>query len=252
MSRFWELVIKGIPIGISNTLPGISGGTMALILGIYDQLVNGIKKINLTVLIPILFGAIIGVIGGSKVIVNLLELQPGFTVAFLLGLILTSSKVTAKEIEDLNLKTIILFILGLIIAYHYSIDIDSVVSRADISLFKFFWGGAIGSVAMILPGVSGGTLLIMLGLYQNVLQAIINFDILVLFSFGGGVGVGLLGFSWLLSYLLAKWRSFLMAFLTGLILGSIRTVIPNQLGVMEFVGFILGFLSIWFLDKREV
>ncbi|WP_018249154.1 DUF368 domain-containing protein [Orenia marismortui] len=252
MNQFWELLIKGIPIGISNTLPGISGGTMALVLGIYDRLVNGIKKINLRILIPILFGAVIGVVGGSKVIVGLFDLQPGFTMAFLLGLIFTSSKVTIKEIDKFNFKTIALFIVGLIIAYYYSIDIDSAASGADISWLKFFWGGAIGSVAMILPGVSGGTILIMLGLYQNVLQAITNFDIPILFSFGLGVAVGLLGFSWLLSYLLDRWRSLLMALLTGLILGSMRTVIPDQIGILEIVGFLLGFLSIWILDKREV
>ncbi|OCL25336.1 DUF368 domain-containing protein [Orenia metallireducens] len=252
MNDFWQLVIKGIPIGISNTLPGISGGTIALILNIYEKLINGIKRINFKILIPVGLGAVIGVLFGSKVITGLLESDyRGFLVAFLLGLIFASSKVTAKEVEKFNLKTIALALLGLGLAYRYSIDIDSAQAMQEANLFKFFWGGAIGSVAMILPGVSGGTILIMLGLYQGVLQAITTLDLPIIIFFGFGVVAGLLSFSWILSYLLEHYNSLLMAFLTGLILGSMRSVIPNQIGFLEIIGFVLGVLLILWLDKRE-
>ncbi len=251
MNEFFELLIKGIPIGISNTLPGISGGTMALVLGIYDRLVNGIKKINFRILIPIFIGAVIGVLGGSKLIVNLLEIYPGFTTAFLLGLIFASSKVTFDEIEEFDLPTILLVIIGILLAIFYSVDINSTKITGDLSYLQLFFGGAVGSVAMILPGISGGTILIMFGLYQGVLEAINTFNLPFLMVFGGGVVVGLLAFSWLLSYLLDRFRSLLMALLTGLILGSIRSVIPATFGFEELIGFMLGVLIIYLLIKND-
>jgi len=252
MNDFLELLIKGIPIGISNTLPGISGGTIALVSGIYERLINGIKRINLRVLVPVGAGALLGVLLGSKVITGLLESSyRGFLIAFLLGLIFASSKVTARQIESFNVKTVGLVLLGLFIAYFYSVDIDTKISVEGISLFKFFFGGAIGSVAMILPGVSGGTILIMLGLYQGVLQAITTLDLPIIISFGFGVVVGLLSFSWVLSYLLEHYNSLLMAFLTGLILGSMRSVIPDPIGLLEVIGFVLGVILILWLDRGE-
>ncbi|MGM0501694.1 MAG: DUF368 domain-containing protein [Bacillota bacterium] len=263
-AEFVELFIKSIPIGMSNTLPGISGGTMALVLKMYDRLINGIKKINLKVLLPVVLGAVVGVGVGAKVVTVLLQSNPGLITAFLLGLILASSKVTYVQIEEINWQTIGLFICGLAVALFYSIDINAASSLAGISPLKVLIGGAIGSTAMILPGISGGTVLIMLGLYQGVLTAIssvlnpmislkiseIPIDQLkILLFFGMGVGGGLLLFSWLLSYLLNNFRSLLMAALTGLILGSMRSVIPQQLGIKEIIGFLLGVGVIYILDK---
>ncbi len=252
MKGFWELFIKGMPIGISNTLPGISGGTIALVLGIYDRLINGIKKLKLKILIPIGIGAISGVLLSSKLITGLLESNyRSFLIATLLGLIFASSKVTADQVDKFDLKAIILALVGLILAFFYSVDINTTIVTTDILLIKFFIGGAVGSVAMILPGVSGGTILIMMGLYEAVLAAISNFNLLKLASFGTGVGVGLLGFSWVISFLLDRYRSLLMAFLTGLILGSMRSVIPQQFGMLEVVGFLIGVMIIWLLDRNR-
>ncbi|HKL75360.1 MAG TPA: DUF368 domain-containing protein [Halanaerobiales bacterium] len=251
MSRFWEFFIKGMPIGISNTLPGVSGGTMALVLKIYDELVNSIKKLNLKVLIPIGLGAVVGVFLSSTLIINLLENFNLFMTAYLMGLILASAKVTYNEIADFNLFSIILVAVGLIFAYFYSVDINGAVNSESISLIKYFSGGAIGSVAMILPGISGGTILVMLGLYQSVLTAISNFDFMIIIVFGLGVAFGLLIFSWLLSYFLNNYRSLLMALLTGLIIGSTRSVIPPQLTFSVITGFLLGIGSIYLLLKVE-
>ncbi|WP_027338914.1 DUF368 domain-containing protein [Halonatronum saccharophilum] len=253
MKGFWEYLIKGIPIGMANTLPGVSGGTVALILRIYERLINSIKNLNLRMLIPIGIGAVIGVGVSSKLIIGLLESNlRGFMLALLLGLIFASSKITADQVENFNFKSIFLAIVGLIFTYFYSIDIDTVVLTSDISLARFFFGGTIGSIAMILPGVSGGTLLIMLGLYQGVLEAISTLNIIVLLVFGFGVGVGLLIFSWTLSYLLNRYNSPVMAFLTGLILGSMRSVLPDSLGLLEIIGFVLGGFIIWRLDKNRI
>ena len=265
LEEFIELFLKSIPIGMSNTLPGISGGTMALVLKMYDRLVNGIKKINLKILIPVVLGAVCGVGVGAKVVTSLLETQPGLITAFLLGLILASSKVTFVQVKEYNWKTIGLFFLGLTLALTYSVDISAGSGAVEVSWLIVLLGGAIGSTAMILPGISGGTVLIMLGLYERILAAIsavldpvlalqLNAlplsELKLLIAFGFGISGGLLLFSWLLSYLLNNFRSLLMAALTGLILGSMRSVIPNQLGFKEIIGFSLGILLIYLLDRQ--
>ncbi|MBM7623813.1 DUF368 domain-containing protein [Sporohalobacter salinus] len=249
MNKFLKLFIKGIPIGISNTLPGVSGGTMALVLDIYDDLISGIKKIRLSIVGPIFFGAMIGVLGSSKIITSLLESYPNLIKAFLLGLIFASSKVTFKQVKKINLKTISLCLVGLLLALMYSVELDSVTKAGALSYFKIFFGGVIGSVAMILPGVSGGTVLIMLGLYEGVLEAITTFNLSVIAIFGLGVGSGLLIFSQILFFLLNNFRSLLMAFLTGLILGSMRSVISFQLGIGVVISFILGVIIIQLLSE---
>ncbi|MGM0472321.1 MAG: DUF368 domain-containing protein [Bacillota bacterium] len=251
MNYFLELFLKGIPIGMSNTLPGISGGTMALVLGIYDRLIKSLKRIQLTVLIPIFLGAVAGVLGSSTVITVLLTNYPNLVKAFLLGLIFASSKVTYDQVERFNLKRIGLAVIGLCFAYFYSIELSGSANSAALSYVRVFGGGAVGSIAMILPGISGGTVLIMLGLYQGVLEAISNFNLVIIALFGLGVGSGLLFFSWVLSYLLNHFRTSLMAFLTGLILGSMRSVSSFQLSLATVVSLLGGVAVIYLLSKVE-
>ena len=251
MNRFWELFIKGMPIGMSNTLPGISGGTIALVLKIYDELVHSIKKIKIKFLIPVILGAVTGVFIGSSIIITLFNNYPIFVTAFLLGLILASSKVTFQEVDTFDILKIIFGLAGFAIAFMYSAEASNSVNINNISLIKYFAGGALGSVAMILPGISGGTILVMMGLYQSVLAAISGLNLVIITVFGLGILSGLLIFSWLLSYLLDNYRSSLMALLTGLILGSTRSVIPAQFNIIAVLGLILGILVIYYLLMIE-
>jgi len=251
MNRFWELFIKGMPIGMSNTLPGISGGTIALVLKIYDELVHSIKKIKIKFLIPVILGAVVGVFIGSSIIITLFNNYPIFVTAFLLGLILASSKVTFQEIDTFNILKVMFGIAGFVIAFMYSAEASNTVNINNISLIKYFAGGALGSVAMILPGISGGTILVMMGLYHSVLAAISGLNLVIITVFGLGILSGLLIFSWLLSYLLDNYRSSLMALLTGLILGSTRSVIPAQFNIIAVLGLILGILVIYYLLMIE-
>lgn len=251
MGKFWKLFIKGIPIGISNTLPGISGGTLALVLKIYDELIKSIKRLNFKFLVPILLGAVAGIFIGSNIIITLYNNYPLFITAFLLGLILASVKVTYQEIKEFNIYKIVLIILGFMIAFMFSVDSSNAINNNSISLIKYFSSGVLGSTAMILPGISGGTVLVMMGVYHDVLTAISSLNILIIAVFGFGVVVGLLLFSWLLSFLLNNYRSSLMAFLSGLIIGSIRSVIPSQFNIFVIIGFILGISVIYLLLKVE-
>ena len=255
MKRFLELVIKGIPVGMSNTLPGVSGGTMALVLNIYKELIDAFKLIKIKFLFPVFIGGMSGVFLGSWTVTGFLERWPYLTGAFLAGLILASSKVTLEKSGSFNIKKLFLGIGGLLIAYFTAGSLMAGSGEFVPSLLRYFLGGVTGSMAMILPGVSGGTLLIVFGVYQGVLEAIRSLNFLVIFIFGGGVGLGLILFSWLLSYLLEEFPELIMSFLTGLIIGSVRNVIPPVMGFAEALAAAGGALFIFlliYLEKRAV
>ncbi|MFW6265989.1 MAG: DUF368 domain-containing protein [Halanaerobiales bacterium] len=245
MREYWELFWKGIPIGISNTLPGVSGGTMALVLNIYVKLIEGIKGIKLKVLIPIFLGAVSGVFLSSYLITGLLDTHPEFMISVLFGLILASSKVTFDEVNKFTVLNLILVLAGFILAFFYSQEARATDPATGITLFNYFSGGALGSMAMILPGISGGTILVLMGVYRGILTAISNFDLMILLVFGLGLALGLLFFSWFLSYFINHFRSKIMALLTGLILGSLRSVIPSSIGISVVTGVIIGILIIF-------
>jgi putative membrane protein len=251
MKKWFSIFFRGIPIGLSLTLPGVSGGTVALILGLYDRIILGIKSLNIRFLFPVFLGSLIGIWLGSGFITFLLEQYHNITISFLLGLVLLSTKVTLGEVKTFNLPGIlallIFFILGLFL-WSYSVE---EVSGNSVSNIQLFLAGFISSVAMILPGISGATLLIILGLYGGVLEAVKDFEILVLFFFGLGALGGLFSFTWILSYLLNNHRSLTMMSLTGLILASTRAVIPLKFGIFEIMAFLLGGLTILLLSNNN-
>ncbi len=244
------LFLKAIPIGISNTLPGISGGTIALVLKIYDRLINSIKKVIIKELFFVALGAVVGILLAARLISVLFESNHNLMLAFLMGLILTSSKVTIADIKEYNFKVIILMVFGFSLAYFFAVDM-SLGPTVEISNFNFFIGGVLSSSAMIIPGISGGTLLAMLGLYEAFVQAVDSFDVARLFIIAAGMVVGIMGFAWPLSYLLKNYRSLLMALMTGLILGSVRSVIPAVFGFWELFSLILGGGVVLIFDSKE-
>lgn len=252
MKKTISLILRGIPIGISLTLPGVSGGTIALVLGIYDRLIHAIKKVNLWFLIPIFLGGVIGVWVGSGFITYFLETFESPTIAFLLGLVLFSVKVTVKEAGRYNYKGLVAIGVGIIVAVILWNASKDDVARGTVTNLQLFFAGFISSIAMILPGVSGATLLIMLGLYGGVLEAVQHFNIIVLIMYGSGAVLGLFSFSWILSYLLNNYRAITMMTLTGLIIGSARAVLPQRVGIFEVIAFALGGSLIMVLSNEKV
>jgi putative membrane protein len=251
MKKWFSIFLRGIPIGLSLTLPGVSGGTVALILGLYDRIILGIKTLNVKFLLPILLGSLIGIWAGSGFITFLLEQHHNITVSFLLGLVLFSTKVTLGEVKIYNLHSVLILLIFLVLGlflWNYSVE---EISGNSPSYIQLLIAGFVSSVAMILPGISGATLLIILGLYGGVLEAVKEFNFLVLFFYGLGALAGLFSFSWVLSYLLKNHRSLTMMSLTGLILASTRAVIPKKLGILEFLAFLLGALLILILSNDK-
>ncbi len=240
MKSYFSLFLRGIPIGISLTVPGVSGGTVALVLGIYDRLILAIKKINIGFLLPVVLGGVVGVWFSSGFITYLLDRYPNPTLGFLLGLVIFSAKVTVKEAKRYNIKGFIALGVSVVLALAlWSFSKEEVVS-GTVTHIHLFLSGFISSIAMLLPGISGATILIMLGLYGGVLEAIkeLNYLVITIYALGGALGI--FSFSWVLSYLLKHYRDITMMILTGLIIGSARAVIPQKIGIVEITAFLLG------------
>lgn len=238
------LVLRGLCMGTADVIPGVSGGTVALIMGIYDELVNTIasvdgrvlqallrgrimevlKLVNAGFLFPLLAGVFIAIASFAKLITYLLTTHPQPVWGFFTGLILASALFVAKQIEgDLNVRLGIFIVLGA--AFGYAIT-SLVPVETGTESYKFVLAGMVAICAMILPGISGSFLLVIMGKYQQVFTAVHERELQVVALFGVGAIIGILGFSRLLKRLLARYHAATMAFLVGLMLGSLRKVWP--------------------------
>ncbi|SIS08221.1 putative membrane protein [Aquipseudomonas alcaligenes] len=236
------LFAKGMAMGAADVVPGVSGGTVAFISGIYDELLRSIASVpeaalqllrgrvvkawqmaNATFLLVLLAGILTSVFSLARLITWLLDTHPIPVWSFFFGLILVSSYLVAREIGRWNWTRALSFVLG--VAFAWWITVASPVEWGHDPL-SLFLAGAIAICAMILPGISGSFLLVLMGLYGVVLAAVKNFDVAVLAVFAAGCLVGLLSFARLLSWLLAHFRDLTLAFLTGLMLGSLNKVWP--------------------------
>ena len=237
------LVFKGIAMGAADVVPGVSGGTIAFISGIYEELLNSIKSINIDNLKLLLKGnikgfwtaingwflvALFGGIGASivslaKLITHLLGTYPQLVWGFFFGLIIASILFIGKTIKQWNIKSVASLAIGAVIAYWITILEPS---QLDTPLWFVFVSGAIAICAMILPGISGSFILLLMGMYSYVLTSIKDLNVLVLTVFAAGCATGLLGFSRVLSWLLGKYHDIALAVLTGFMIGSLNKVWP--------------------------
>ncbi len=233
----------GLAMGAADVVPGVSGGTIAFITGIYSELLQAIasvdteffkllfsfkikkafSKIPFAFLIPLLFGILSAIVSLAKMIVYLLASYPLFVWTFFLGLILASAYILYKELPTKNLQSFLIFILGFIFAYALS-SLESIVALPN-TAFYIFLSGAIAICAMILPGISGSFLLVILGKYEFIISAIANFDFKTIFCFALGAICGILAFVRVLNYALKHYYSLTLALLTGIMLGSIKRII---------------------------
>lgn len=237
------LFLKGMAMGAADVVPGVSGGTVAFITNIYDELIESIHSIgpktlitlrreglasawhsiNGNFLLTLFLGIATSILSLAKVITHLLATQPILVWAFFFGLIVISAIFIAKQIEAWNVKTIATLIVGVIVAWHLSSLTPQVVEATPLMIVG---SGALAICAMILPGISGSFILLMLGMYAPILGAIKAFDIGVVALFGSGAVIGLLSFSRLLDWLLKNVRSVTLALLTGFMVGSLNKVWP--------------------------
>ncbi|WNW01888.1 DUF368 domain-containing protein [Tenacibaculum sp. HL-MS23] len=238
------IMLKGIAMGAADVVPGVSGGTIAFISGIYEELLRSISNINLGLfktlkndglkaawkqlngnfLASLFVGMFISVISLAKVISWLLTSHPILLWSFFFGLVLASVIYIAKQITKWNIIAFFLVALGAVVAY-YITTLNPMISENSSTLFMFF-AGAIAICAMILPGISGSFILVLLGAYKPVLAAVNNRDFTTIAAIGAGAIIGLLSFSRVLKYLFANYKNYTLAVLTGFIIGSLNKIWP--------------------------
>jgi putative membrane protein len=252
LSTFITLTVKGFLMGAANVIPGVSGGTMALILGIYEELINAIRSINLKFvrrithfnikealssvswpfLVPIGLGVLLATFSLAEVLSWLLERYPVIVWSFFFGLVLSSVITVSRVIKQWKTLTIVAIVVGTIIAYGLFGVIP--VSTPNAAWFIFV-SGCIAICAMILPGISGAYILVLLGKYQYILEALNNKDFITLFIISAGALVGLISFAQILGWLLKRYHDLTMAILIGLMCGSLRKIWPWKETLTTFI-----------------
>ncbi len=242
MRNAFLLFAKGMAMGAADVVPGVSGGTIAFISGIYDELLRSIGAVptalrqllrgrvreawqaaNANFLVILLSGVLTSIFSLARGITWLLEHQPIPLWSFFFGLILVSVWLVGREISRWNWGSMLGFGLGVAFAWWITVAAPMQWGHDPLSLF---FAGAIAICAMILPGISGSFLLVLMGLYAFVLEAVKGFDVAVLAVFAAGCACGLLSFARLLSWMLEHVRTLTLTFLTGLMLGSLNKVWP--------------------------
>ena len=268
-------------MGMADIVPGVSGGTMALITGIYERFVSALssitprfitrmlkgdkegakeawRSIDWAMLIPLFVGILSAMVIFAFVIGWLLEFHAGPTYAFFFGLILASAGFVSKYVEHLDVKHILSGVIAFLLVV-VVIGIEEITTNH--SLLVLFISGAIAVCAMILPGISGSLTLLILGQYDYFLEALKNFSWKELIAFGIGALVGIMAFSRFLNWLLKGHRSVTMAFLFGCMLGALRK--PGEIIVEEtdpssmsavalvIIAAVIGFVAVYLMQRRS-
>ena len=239
-----KLFLKGAAMGCADLIPGVSGGTIALITGIYEELIDSIRSIdakalkllssfklkelwhhvNGPFLLHVFAGILLSIFSLSSLITYFLNDHPIPLWSFFFGLILVSAFYVMPRHKDI--RVLFFTILGILSAYLITSLTPSATSD---QLWFIFISGAIAICAMILPGISGSFILILLAKYEFILHAVKAFDVKVILTFGVGCVVGLLSFSKLIHWLLQNHKSITMAALAGFMLGSLNKIWPWKL-----------------------
>jgi len=234
---------KGIAMGAADVVPGVSGGTIAFISGIYEELLETISKVNLDALkvlmkdgikaawnhingnflAALLSGIAISIISLAKLITYLMEFHTIVLWSFFFGLILSSIYLVGKKIKQWTVSKVISLIIGSSIAFY--VTILPPMSSPD-ALWFIFLSGALAICAMILPGISGSFILLLLGSYEYVLTSLKDVKITVIAVFAAGCVTGLLSFSRFLNWMFKKHHDLTVALLTGFLVGSLNKIWP--------------------------
>jgi len=270
-------------MGSADTVPGVSGGTIAFIFGVYEELIFSIKKLTgevlrlilqgkvrkaigetpLQFLVPLGLGLVAAIATLAQVVSRLLDTQPVLVWSFFFGLLLASIFIIKKRVTVWNSKNYTVLALSALVAY---VMVGLVPVQTPATLTAFFLSGMVAIMAMILPGVSGSFLLILLGKYEQVLGAVTNRDILVLGAVALGAAVGIAVFSRVLSWLFNNYHNVVVASLTGFMIGSLRKVwpwkeevsplierniLPTELNIELAIAVFLIIFAVWFMHYLD-
>lgn len=245
-SRLWGVVARGMAMGAADVVPGVSGGTIAFITGIYQELLDSISRvgphaltvlrrhgplvawqyINGSFLLSLFTGILISVVSLARLIGYLLDTYPVVVWGFFFGLVLASVIPILRRVPRWNTGAVIYLILGVLVAIGVSELRPAQVPATPLTLFL---SGGLAICAMILPGISGSFILLMIGIYPHVLTAVHELQVVKLLSFAAGAVTGLMLFSRLLSWLMHHYVARTLAFLGGILLGSLKIIWPWKL-----------------------
>lgn len=249
-------VVKGMGMGAANVIPGVSGGTIALITGIFEKLIDSIKSfdlaaikllfkgkfktfaahVNLGFLVSLFFGIVVSIVTLARIFGYLFENYPIYIWAYFFGLILASIYFVGKTVEKWHFTVVLFFIIGAAIAL--GITFLKPVAQNE-NPFYLFICGIVAICSMILPGLSGSYVLILMGNYELIaIEAINNLRLDILIPVILGAGIGLIAFSHLLSWIYKKFKNQTISLLTGFILGSLAILWPwkNEIYKLDLVG----------------
>lgn len=254
MNQYLANFLKGIGVGSANVIPGVSGGTIALITGIFERLINALKSLNFTAiklfftgkfkefakhidlwfLVSVGCGVLVAIVSIAKIFEYLFAEYPIYLWSFFFGMILVSIYYVGITIEKINWKTIVAFIIGTAIALIISFGTPA---KENSNFFYLMICGAVATCSMILPGLSGSFVLVLMGNYQLIMiDAVNDLNLQILLPvLIGGIG-GLLAFSHLLSWIFKNYRDMTISVLTGFILGSMPIIWPWKNDVITYFG----------------
>ena len=238
-----DLYLKGVFMGIAEIIPGVSGGTIAFITGIYEELIDSIKSVNSrslkllltfkfasfwkavngSFLITLIIGMLTSILILSRFIVYLIDDHPFKIWGFFFGLIIASGILIFYQIQKISIAVLLSFVIGLSVASYIALQAPSITPNTN---FFIFMSGAIAISAMILPGISGSFILVFLSKYEFILKALNSFDSAVISVFLAGCIVGLVTFSRVFSYLLKKYSDVVVSALIGFLGGSLFKIWP--------------------------
>ncbi len=252
---FFIKIFQGLFIGVSLVLPGMSAGTALIILGFYRTFLKDISELKIKRYLVMALGMVGGIKFCAFVVTRMLELYPNIIVSFLMGMLIASIKLilTPDKLIRPKIIFVIFMVIGFFISWNFiSQPLVAVSGTAPESPIFLFAGGILTSVTMLLPGVSGSSVLIMINLYDSLLKSVNNMDIwpnLILFAFG--LVSGVLFFSRIITVLYNKYQGFVSYFLAGLLLGSIKALLPDAFSIFVPLSIISGLLLVLLLTRNR-
>ncbi|MBN2220335.1 MAG: DUF368 domain-containing protein [Kosmotogaceae bacterium] len=265
------VLLVGILMGLANLIPGVSGGTIALLGGLYERFVGSIssvsafktRKEDVVFLIKIFVGIVIGIFGFSAIIDISLSKVPSLMYGIFSGLVIGGIPVVFKRIEKFDSSSFSSLIVGCFFVYLVSVldsgsGKEAVLNHNVMNLMYDFVAGFFGAAAMVLPGLSGAFILLIMGEYTRAIAALRNFDFVIILFIGVGVIIGIVFVSRLMKFLMKRFRSQTFAFLMGLMIGSLPDLFTrpgSNSNVLQIVFGVVSGLAVSYLlsifEKRN-
>ncbi|NLW88209.1 MAG: DUF368 domain-containing protein [Clostridiaceae bacterium] len=244
--------IKGAVVGLIIILPGMSGGTMILLLGLYEDLMRDMAKFKLTRWVTFALGLAFGLILSGWIFAWVFTQYAFVILGVLLGCVLASVRTVLEENRKPSVGRIIALVIGIAIGFVLSLKTGSVVdSTSEPGIPILMIGAALSSALMVLPGVPGGSVLYMMGIFDDIMNALANLDWKILIFYGIGAVLGMIGLSNLLNRMYMRHKPILSWLFAGLIIGSARMLIPSEPGSwILFVALVaVGFATTWGYER---